>query len=319
MHIQNLERWRHRHDFAIIHEKGERRTTQVLCLTAATMVVEIAAGILFGSMALLADGWHMGTHVAAFCISIFAYRYARRHEKDPQFTFGTGKVGVLGGFASAVALSIVALVMGIESVQRLFMPQHIRFNEAIVVAVLGLAVNVLSALLLQDSHDPDRGHAHVHQDHNLKAAYFHVLADALTSVLAIVALLAGKWLGWNRLDPVMGIAGALVITRWSWTLLKETGPVLLDENLEAEKKAIIKNKVESDADNRIVDLHLWKVGPDDYAAIVSLVTHFPKPIEHYKALLKDIRQLTHITVEVHHCLSEPCILPDSGIAPRSHP
>ena len=295
MHLQTLENWQHSHDFAAIHEKGERRTTQVLILTAITMVIEIIAGVVFGSMALLADGWHMGTHVAAFMITIFAYKYARKHANNPEFTFGTGKVSVLGGFASAIALAVVALVMSVESIQRIINPQEIHFNEAIGVATLGLFVNIVCAFLLQGHHD------HKHHDHNLKAAYFHVMADALTSVLAIVALLAGKIFGWNWLDPIIGIVGALVITRWSYILLKETSPILLDGSIEKDNKSAIKVKIESDSDNRISDLHLWKVGPDDYAVIISLVTHFPKPTEHYKELLKDFHELSHITIEINKC------------------
>ena len=314
MHIQTLKAWQHSHDFAVIYEKGERRTTQVLVLTATTMVIEIIAGTIFGSMALLADGWHMGTHVAAFMITIFAYKYARKHENNPLFTFGTGKVSVLGGFASAIALAVVALVMCIESIQRIFNPQDIHFNEAIGVAVLGLCINVLCAFLLRGRHDHVHKHEHHHHDHNLKAAYFHVLADALTSLLAIVALLSGKMFGWNWLDPIMGIIGALVITRWSYILLRETSPILLDENIEESNKSLIKAKVESDSDNRISDLHLWKVGPNDYAVIISLVTHFPKQVEHYKELLKDIHNLSHITIEVNQCMGEPCVVPEPSTA-----
>jgi len=297
MHLQNLESWQHSHDFAAIHEKGERRTTQVLILTAITMVIEIIAGVAFGSMALLADGWHMGTHVAAFMITIFAYKYARKHANNPEFTFGTGKVSVLGGFASAIALAVVALVMSVESIQRIINPQEIHFNEAIGVATLGLFVNIVCAFLLQGHQD----NKHHHHDHNLKAAYFHVLADALTSILAIIALLAGKIFGWNWLDPIIGIVGALVITRWSYILLKETAPILLDGSIEKDNKSAIKVKIESDSDNRISDLHLWKVGPNDYAVIISLVTHFPKPTEHYKELLKDFHELSHITIEINKC------------------
>lgn len=313
MHVHSLETWQHNHDFAVIHEKGERRTSQVLIMTAVTMVVEIIAGAMFGSMALLADGWHMGTHVAAFLIALFAYRYAKKHENDPLFTFGTGKVSVLGGFTSAVTLAVVALVMSIESIQRILNPQQIHFNEAIGVAILGLFVNIICAYILQGRHDHSHGkhkqkHDH-HHDHNLKAAYFHVLADAMTSLLAIVALVSGKMFGWSRLDPVMGIVGALVITRWSYSLLKETGPILLDKNIEEKQKAEIINKVESDSDNRISDLHLWKVGPNDYAVIISLVTHFPKSVEHYKGLLKNIHNLSHITIEVNQCMERPCVVP----------
>ncbi|MBF0468071.1 MAG: CDF family Co(II)/Ni(II) efflux transporter DmeF [Desulfamplus sp.] len=312
MHITELETWQHKHNFEITHKKSEQRTTQVLIMTAVTMVVEIVAGMLFGSMALLADGWHMGTHVAAFVITVFAYKYARKHQANPQFAFGTGKVSVLGGFTSAVILLVVALVMAVESLERVFNPRDIHFNEAIWVALLGLFINVVCALLLKDEHGHDHQHEHVHHhDHNLKAAYFHVLADALTSFLAIIALVAGKFFGWNWLDPVMGIVGALVITRWSFNLLKESAPVLMDKDIENSKKEAIKVKVESDSDNRVSDLHLWKVGPNSYAVIISLVTHFPKPVEYYKNLLQDIHKLSHITIEVNKCMSEPCIIPRS--------
>jgi len=184
MHIHNLHNWQHSHDFAVIHEHGERRTLQVLLLTAVTMAVEIVAGLTYGSMALLADGWHMGTHVAAFMITIFAYRYTRKHADDPSFAFGTGKVSVLGGFASAIALAVVALIMAIESIQRIIIPQEIHFNEAIVVAILGLIVNIVCAFLLSGHHDHSHHHHHDnHHDHNLRAAYIHVLADAMTSLL----------------------------------------------------------------------------------------------------------------------------------------
>jgi cation diffusion facilitator family transporter len=195
------------------------------------MVAEIIAGSVFGSMALLADGWHMGTHVAAFLITIYAYRYARIHARDPSYTFGTGKVGVLGGFASAVALAVVALVMLVESLHRIIEPQSIQFNAAMGVAAIGLFINIMSAFLLKEDHTHHHRHDH-HHDHNLKAAYLHVLADALTSLLAIVALLAGKYFGWNWLDPIMGIVGAIIITRWSYELLKKTSPVLLDGSID---------------------------------------------------------------------------------------
>ena len=315
MHTQNLENWKHRHNFAMIHEKGEQRTLIVLVVTIITMGVEIVAGVVFGSMALLADGWHMGTHVAAFMITIFAYRYARKHQHNLAFTFGTGKVSVLGGFTSAIALAVVALIMSVESVQRLFNPQVIHFNEAIGVATVGLIVNIICAFLLHNHHDDhhhdEKGHQH-HHDHNLKAAYLHVLADALTSVLAIIALFAGKYFNWNWLDPLMGIVGAIVITRWAYGLIQETSPILLDRSIEEEKQLVIRHKIESDADNRISDLHVWKAGPDAYAVIISLVTHFPKPTEHYKALLQEVRGLSHITIETHQCLTAPCILPRQG-------
>ncbi|MBC8317693.1 MAG: CDF family Co(II)/Ni(II) efflux transporter DmeF [Desulfobulbaceae bacterium] len=311
MHIHNLDNWQHGHDFAVIHEKGEKRTLQVLLLTAVTMVVEIVAGQIFGSMALLADGWHMGTHVAAFSITIFAYRYAKRHADNPSYSFGTGKVSVLGGFASAVALVVVALIMAMESVSRLFNPQEIHFNEAIIVAILGLIINLVSAYLLKDHHSHDHSHGHEqhhHHDHNLKAAYFHVLADALTSVLAILALFTGKYIGWNWMDPVMGIVGSLVIARWSYGLIKDTSSILLDQSVDGEREQKIKEKIEADADNRVTDIHIWKLGSADYSAVISIVTHFPKSPDHYKNLLAGF-DISHLTVEVNPCHDEPCIIP----------
>jgi cation diffusion facilitator family transporter len=253
MHIYTLEKWQHSHDFVVIHEKGEKRTKQVFALTAITMIAEIIAGMVFGSMALLADGWHMGTHAAAFIISIFAYRYTRKHSQDKRFTFGTGKVSVLGGFASAVALAVVALVMAIESIQRFINPLVIQFNEAIIIAVFGLIINIVCAVLLYGGHDHDFEHDHSHQhhhDHNLRAAYLHVLADALTSILAIIALTFGKYFGWSWLDSLMGIVGAFMITRWSYGLLKDTSSILLDRNIALETtKDIIKMSLGSDRVN----------------------------------------------------------------------
>jgi cation diffusion facilitator family transporter len=312
MHIHTLENWQHSHNFSIENQKGERRTQYVLILTAVTMLVEIIAGSVFGSMALLADGWHMGTHVAAFMITIFAYRYARKHAKNPAYAFGTGKVSVLGGFASAVALAVVALVMLIESMQRIIDPHVIQFNEAIAVASLGLIVNIVSAFLLKDDHhhhDHNDEHHHHHHDHNLRAAYLHVLADALTSLLAIVALVSGKYFGWNWLDPIMGIVGAIIITRWSIGLLKQTSPILLDGSIEEKYQLAIKKAIENDSDNRISDIHIWKVGANHYAAIISLVTHFPKNTAYYKELLSGFHRLSHITIEVNACEDEPCIVP----------
>ena len=310
VHTHSLEKWQHSHDFAFIHEKGERRTKQVLIITAITMVVEIIAGTFFGSMALLADGWHMGTHAAAFAITIFAYQYSRRNRDNQAFTFGTGKISVLGGFSSAVVLAVIAFFIGVESVERLFQPLQIHFNEAIGVAALGLFVNLFCAFLLQGhhAHGHDHGHAH-HHDHNLRGAYLHVLADALTSVLAILALLFGKYLGWSWLDPLIGVVGALVIMRWSYGLLTETSDILLDKNVDEENIKKIKQKIESDGDNRVSDIHVWKVGPVDYAAVISVVTHHPKPIEHYKKLLGECRALSHVTVEVNECRVDPCGAP----------
>lgn len=317
MHVHTLENWQHSHDFSVKNEKGEQRTQYVLILTAITMVVEIIAGSVYGSMALLADGWHMGTHVAAFMIAIFAYRYARKHANNPAYAFGTGKVNVLGGFASAIALAVVALVMLVESLQRIVDPQTIHFNEAIIVASIGLFINVVSAFLLKDDHSHthhhDHGHHH-HHDHNLRAAYLHVLADAMTSLLAIVALVSGKYLGWNWLDPIMGIVGAIIITRWSYGLLKQTSPILLDASIEKEYQQAIKETIEKDSDNRVSDIHVWKIGANHYAAIIALVTHYPNSMEHYKRLLKEFNKLSHITIEVNECKEAPCIEPNSNIA-----
>ena len=314
MHTHTLENWQHSHDFSVKNEKGERRTKYVLILTAITMIVEILAGSIFGSMALLADGWHMGTHVAAFMITIFAYRYARKHADNPAYAFGTGKVSVLGGFASAVALAVVALVMLIESLQRIVDPHTIQFNEAIAVASLGLLVNVISAFLLKDDHHHhhhDHGDHHHHHDHNLRAAYLHVLADALTSLLAIIALVSGKYFGWDWLDPIMGIVGAVIITRWSYGLLKQTSPILLDGSIEQEYQSAITEAIEKDADNRITDIHIWRVGANHYAAIISLVTHFPKSAECYKDLLNGFHKLSHTTIEVNACKDESCATVDA--------
>jgi len=297
-----LEQWQHEHNYGLTNSHGEKKTTLVLVLTALTMVVEIVAGSMFNSMALLADGWHMGTHVAAFMIAIFAYRYSRKHTNNPVFSFGTGKVSVLGGFASAIVLSAVALVMVLESLHRFFEPQEIYFNQAIVVAIIGLLINVISAFILKDHHHGD--HSHHHHDHNLKAAYMHVLADALTSVLAIIALFSGKYFGWNWLDPIMGIVGAVVILRWSYLLIKETSPILLDNNIKEDQKLAIIAKIENDADNRVSDFHVWKVSANHYAAIISIVTHFPKKREHYVELIKAFDQLAHITIEVIPCLTD---------------
>lgn len=299
------------------HQRNERRTWLVIALTATMMVVEIVAGTIYGSMALVADGWHMSTHAAAMLIAALAYLYARRNARNPRFTFGTGKVGDLAGFASAVILALIALLIGWESLVRLQNPIPISFGQAIAVAVLGLGVNLLSAWLLKDDHDQHghgHGHGHRHEHHahdhaephrggyardnNLRAAYLHVLADALTSVLAIVALLAGSVYGWIWMDPLMGIVGALVIARWSWGLVKDSGSVLLDvipedEDLPDE----IRQAIEGDGD-RITDLHVWQVGPGHHSAIVSVLSDAPRPPAVYKAKLAHIHELSHLTVEV---------------------
>jgi cation diffusion facilitator family transporter len=319
MHTEDLSSWQHGHAFAAGEgTSGERRTRWVVAITLAMMAGEIVAGLAFGSMALLADGWHMGTHAAALGVALFAYRYARRHAADPRYSFGTGKVGALGGFASAVGLAVVAMVVFAESVSRLASPVAIRFDEAIAVALLGLAVNVGCALLLRedpehdhhhgqhehDHHVHDHGHqddhAH-HRDHNLRAAYLHVLADALTSVLALLALLAGRTFGWTWMDPVMGIVGSVVIARWSLGLLRDTSAVLLDAEVTSSRREAIRSALESHADIRVADLHVWRVGPRHLAAIVSVVTADPREPDHYRRMLGAFRDLSHVTVEVHAC------------------
>lgn len=297
----------HSHNFSSHNHQGEKRTFYVLLLTVTTMVVEIVAGTIYGSMALLADGWHMGTHAAAFCITLFAYRYAKKHENNDRFSFGTGKVSVLGGYTSAIALGIVALMMIVESVHRLFNPQPIHFNEAIIVAFIGLAVNVASMFLLGDHHHHDHhhhdhghshehGHAHHHHDHNLRAAYLHVLADALTSVLAIGALILGKLYGWNWLDAFMGIVGALVIGKWTLNLLKQTSPILLDESIEESYREEIREELAPFAD--VVDLHMWRVSGHHYAAAITLVSQDTLSLQAYKQKLSKFDKISHLTLEV---------------------
>lgn len=295
----------HSHDFVSHNQKGEKRTLYVLILTVTTMVVEIAAGTMFGSMALLADGWHMGTHAAAFCITLFAYRYAKQNAHNDRFSFGTGKVSVLGGFTSAIALGIVALMMMVESIHRLFNPESIQFNEAIMVAVIGLVVNLASMLLLQDhhhhGHDHHDHHSHDHEhehhhDHNLTAAYFHVLADTLTSLLAIVALIVGKFYGWVWLDAMMGIVGAVVIGKWTLGLMKQTAPVLLDESINKSYRDEITEILTPYAE--IVDLHIWKVSGHHYSAAIALKNHSDKTLDEFKQLLSKFDKIHHLTLEV---------------------
>lgn len=309
MHIYNLYKWQHQHCFDQPDEQSERNTIRVVLLTLSMMVIEIVTGLLSGSMALLADGWHMGTHAGALGIAAFAYRFARRNTDNPDYSFGTGKVGVLGGFTSAVVLFVIALFMGFESIQRILSPVSIQFNAAIGVAVLGLLVNVASAFILQGGdhdHDGDLRMSD-HHDHNLRAAYLHVIADAMTSVLAIIALTTGKYFGWVWMDPIMGIVGSVVIAKWSYGLLRDTSAILLDRVADKETVAAIKTAIEADADNRVADIHVWIVGSHQMSAIVSVVTHFPKEPQHYKKLLSGFKDLAHLTVEIHRSPDEPCI------------
>ncbi|TCV17821.1 cation diffusion facilitator family transporter [Vibrio crassostreae] len=284
---------RHQHNFSSHNQKGEKRTFYVLLLTIITMVVEIVAGTIYGSMALLADGWHMGTHAAAFGITLFAYRYAKKHAQSERFSFGTGKVSVLGGYTSAIALGIVALLMLVESVHRLFNPQAIQFNEAIIVACIGLTVNVVSMFLLGDHHH-DHGH---HHDHNLRAAYMHVLADTLTSLLAIVALLFGKFYGWNWLDAAMGMVGAVVIAKWTMNLMKQASPILLDENIDQDYRDSVTETLTPYAS--VTDFHMWKVSGHHYSAAITLESNSDKTVSEYKQMLAKFDKINHLTLEVH--------------------
>ncbi len=315
MHEHQLSHWQHTHNFARINRKGERRTKWVLLLTFATMLVEIGAGARFHSMALLADGWHMATHVMAFMIAIMAFRYSRIHEQDQTFAFSPAKVSVLGGFASSIALAVVALMMMAESAARLIMPEAIQFDEALVVAAAGLIINLLSAILLSDdghhhdhSHSHSHGHHTHHHDHNLRAAYLHVMADALTSLLAIVALLAGKYYGWSWLDAVMGFVGAVVILVWAWGLIKETSPVLLDQAIDEHYRQAVQDTLEEDGECLVSDMHIWRISPSHHAAIIVVVTRFPKHPGYYKTLLANFVHLDHITVEVNACAGDDCVV-----------
>ncbi|MFS2177821.1 CDF family Co(II)/Ni(II) efflux transporter DmeF [Rhizobium pisi] len=307
------------------HARNERRIWLVIALTAVMMVAEIAAGTVYGSMALVADGWHMSTHASALLISALAYLFARKQAHNPRFTFGTGKLGDLAGFASAIILALIALLMAWESVLRLANPVPIGFAQAIAVAVVGLAVNLASAWLLagggghahHQAHgdhahygrDHSRGHHHGHHHHghdhhgkggdnNIRAAYLHVIADAFTSVLAIAALTLGSLYGWSWLDPIMGIVGGLIIANWSWSLMKSSGGVLLDVVPEGETlPGEIRNAIETE-DDRITDLHVWQVGPGHHAAIVAIVTAKPRDAAFYKGRLLALEELSHVTVEV---------------------
>jgi cation diffusion facilitator family transporter len=296
--------------FHVGNRLGERNTWRVVGLSLVMMVVEIVCGILFGSMALLADGWHMGTHVAALLVTVGAYWLARRHATDPRFAFGTWKIEVLGAFTSAVILAVVAVTMVAESLERIFSPTAIRYDEALLVTVVGLAVNVASALLLMskgDGHDHGQAHGHAHgpgcshghaHDLNLRAAYLHVVADAATSVLAIVALVGGKFFGWSRLDPVMGMVGAILVGLWSRRLIVESGRVLLDREMDHPLAAELRRSLESDGATTVTDLHIWRVGHEQFAGTVTVSTTDPKTPDEYRERLGPETAMVHLTVEV---------------------
>ena len=335
MHSHSLSHWAHEHSFlGARHDERERRTWSVVALTAAMMILEIVGGTVFGSIALIADGWHMGTHVLALAIAGLAYLFARRHVSDPRFSLGTGKFGELAAFGSAIILAVIALGIGYESVLRLLHPVAIHFREAVPIAALGLCVNLASAWLLRESHDHAHGHAghfdhhpahhdrdvhhddhahdldahgdHAHghaahhRDTNYRAAYVHVLADALTSVLAIAGLSLAWAFGLNFMDPLVGLVGMLVILSWSFGLVRSAGGVLLDTVPDPALAQRIRERIEVGGD-RLADLHLWQVGPGHAAVIMSVVSDAPQAPSAYKHRLEDLAGLSHVTVEVNQC------------------
>jgi len=306
MHTEDITCYQHSHLFHYSGTQAEKRTMRVVLLTVSMMIVEIVAGWIYNSMALFADGWHMSTHAAALGISWLAFVFARRYAEDRRFTFGTWKIEVLGGFVSGILLGLVGTAMAAISLQRLFQPVTIQFNQAIFVAVIGFVVNLLSIVLLRHRHhDHDHDHSehhhheHVHDNLNMRAAYLHVVADAMTSVLAIAALLGGKYFAWNWLDPFMGIVGAAMILKWTCSLLVETGNILLDHETDSLLAGEIRKALESDSGAKVSDLHVWKVGEEKYACIVAVVSANPLNVDQYKARLHKFDGLVHITVEIH--------------------
>jgi cation diffusion facilitator family transporter len=321
-----LGNWIHEHTFNVNKQEIEKRTLLVVIITFVMMIAEILFGWLSNSMALLADGFHMGTHAFALGLSLFAYAMARKHAKNTNFTFGTWKIEILGAYSSALVLGIVVIGMVYTSVERIIHPLSIHYNEALFVAVIGLIVNLGSAFILNagefgahkhhhgedaaedhehnhacgpDSHHHD--HSCRHNDLNLQSAYLHVLADALTSVFAIVALLGAKYLGFTRLDPLMGIVGAALIGRWAYTLLKDSAKILLDHETGSSLSSIIRQRMESDGDTKICDLHLWRVADKKYACIISLVTTKNYSVDDYRKRLEDVDGLAHTTIEINNC------------------
>ncbi len=310
MHTHHLSDWTHEHVFEKSNFAAERGTRAVMWITAAMMAVEITAGWWFNSMALLADGWHMSSHALAIGLSAFAYAAARRYARDPRFAFGTWKIEVLGGFTSAILLLGIALLMVVGSVERIFSPQPIFYREAIVVALVGLVVNVVCAGILGKAHDHHGGHAHGehahhHHDLNLKSAYVHVIADAATSVLAIIALAGGLFFGWAWLDPVMGIVGAALVAIWAKNLIVQTGRVLLDREMDHPVVAEIREAVETGEEGghtRVADLHVWRVGKGSYACALTVVTHDTTLTPgHVRQQLAQHAEIVHSTVEIQQC------------------
>jgi cation diffusion facilitator family transporter len=323
MHSHSIDEFRHSHVFlGEAHEHNERKTWMVIAICAVMMVAEIAGGLWFGSVALIADGLHMSTHAGALLIAALAYTCARRYARDERLAFGTGKLGDLAAFSSAIVLAMIALLIGYESIDRLLHPVPIAFNQAIPIAVVGLGVNLLSAFLLRDDHEHDHHHGHsgshhahehehphadIHRDHNLRAAFVHVMSDAAVSVLVILGLVAGRQFGWVWMDPSMGLLATAVILSWSWTLMRSAGAVLLDMSPDRALSRKIAARLEQGSD-RISDLHLWRVGPGHLAAVISLVSDQPKAPGFYKQRLAGLPGLSHVTVEVERC---PGVHPDA--------
>ena len=306
VHSHSIDDFRHAHVFlGKAHARNERKTWIVIAICAAMMAAEIVGGLWFGSVALIADGLHMSTHAGALLLAALAYTYSRRHVADERLTFGAGKLGDLAAFSSAIVLAMIALLVGYESVDRFFHPVPIAFNQAIPIAGLGLAINLLSVFLLHpdDECESDHGHADLHRDHNLRAAFVHVLADAAVSLLVIVGLLAGRQLGWLWMDPVIGLIATMVILSWSWSLVRAAGAVLLDASPDPALARKLAARLEQNGD-RISDLHLWRMGPGHLAAIVSLVSDHPDAPSSYKKRLDDLPGLSHVTIEVEPCPGE---------------
>jgi cation diffusion facilitator family transporter len=309
MHSHSIAPWTHGHAFlGERHDQHARRTWSVVALTAAMMAAEITGGTLFGSIALVADGWHMATHVAALAIAGLAYLFARRHADDARFSLGTGKFGELAAFSSAIILGMIALGIGYESISRLLHPVTIYFQEAIPIVTLGLCVNLLSAWLLHEGHEHghqhdhghDDEHVHHHHDTNLRAAYVHVVADAMTSVLAIIGLSAAWLFGWAFMDPLVGLVGTVVIASWAFGLLRTAGSVLLDTVPDGDLTRSIRQRMEIGGD-RLTDLHVWQLGPGHAAVIASVVSDAPQAPGIYKQRLDGLAGLSHVTVEVNAC------------------
>lgn len=291
MNFTNSPDWQQSHNFNIEKKSAERKTLIVVVITLITMLAEIIAGWIFGSMALFSDGLHMGTHASALSISLISYILARKLSKDTRYTFGTWKIEILGAYTSALILGLMGLFVLIISIQRFFNPVNINYNYAILIAIIGLIVNVISALILQHNGSQEK-------DLNLKSAYIHVIVDALTSILAIIALLGAKYLNLQFLDPLMGLVSAFLIFRWTYSLIRDTASILLDKQTDLTLAENIITAIESDGESKVIDLHLWKLASDKYASIICVKANGKHDLEEYKSRLKDYKELAHINIEI---------------------